>query len=108
MVDVTEEYLKKFPLGLQKCLQNENEKARFSDEICSDFEPVKVYRGIGHTDRIVPEDFLGNVDRADACNIEMPERNRKRHKWHSHHNWYLFAGANEDVISGFTVEKMEQ
>lgn len=93
------------------------------------------------------------MDRADACNIEMPERNRKRHKCHavsvnedlaemkkslkipnkrqriegiavgmmrsefgpadfekghSHHNWYLFAGANEDVISGFTVKKMEQ
>ena len=140
MVDVTEEYLKKFPLGLQECLQNENEKAKFSDEICGDFESVKVYRGIGHTDKIVPEDFLSNVDRADACDIEMPERNRKKHKFHAvsvnedlesmkkalkipnkrqkiegiavgmmksefgpadfeegytHHNWYLFEGANK-------------
>lgn len=152
MVDVTEEYLKKFPLGLQKCLQDENEKARFSEEICSEYEPIEVYRGIGHTDKIVPEDFLGNVDRADACDIKMSERNRMKHKFyavsvnedlaalkksitipnkrlkiegiavgimssdfgpadfekgHSHHNWYLFAGANEEAMKGFRVEKME-
>lgn len=84
MIELSEEYLSRFPIQLRECLlRNKKEKEAFKCEVCDDFPDYIVYRAIHSNDRIDENDFLGNAEEADVLGLPFNNRNRQKHKWHA-------------------------
>ena len=84
MIELSEEYLSRFPIQLRECLaRNEKEKEAFGREVCDDFPDYIVYRAIHSNVKIDENDFLGNAEDADVLGLSFSDRNRKKHIWHA-------------------------
>ena len=69
---LTEDYLKRFPSGLRKCLeQHPEEKRKFHDGTITDqYNTRKVYRGIRSERGISADDFLGNIETSERLHLK--------------------------------------
>lgn len=147
--ELTDEYLAQFPVTLQKCFDNNQDRRRnFASEIVKDYKDLPVYRAVKHSDKVLSVDFLGNAEKYDLDGQEYSERWARKYKNHSvsvnesteeliettkfpnnhitgiakgymkckygpadfesnktHHNWYLFDGANKEVCKEFIIDK---
>lgn len=80
---LTEEYLQRFPSGIQNCLNNDKARQSFAEEIVTDFEDIEVYRGIELQNKIQPSDFLGNVEKRELDGQKYPEKWKSDFHFHS-------------------------
>ena len=90
MCEITKEYLERFPAGLRDCLQSEEEMKKFSESVFFDYDDRKVYRAIHNSNKVVPNDFLGNADTAKVYGTKVATRNLKKYIFHS-------VSVNDDI-----------
>ena len=60
-IEVTQEYLRRFPISMQECLANEEQRQFFCKTVFDKYHPIRVYRLIHSANQIDEYDFLDNV-----------------------------------------------
>lgn len=80
---VNDDYIKRFPISLQKCLQNSENRTQFENTIVTDYEDRLVYRGIVNPMEITPDDFLNNEDSYSSEGKTVSKKQKERLDFHS-------------------------
>ena len=88
MDEQDERRISRLPKQLLNCLENEDKKGAFIDEVKFCYEDVLVYRGISEVDKISKNDFLGNVE------TNQLKRKKPRYKINDYRNHGVSVNEN--------------
>lgn len=75
--------MKRFPKILRKCLDDPEARQKFSEEVETEFDEIKVYRAVGRHNEISASDFLGNIEKRIQDGEKCPEKRVRDFHWHS-------------------------
>lgn len=80
---LTEEYLQRFPATLRACLEGEEKRDSFAEEIVTDYQNIEVYRAVANADKVLGADFLGNVEKRQLDGQPCSKRWIRNYHYHS-------------------------
>lgn len=95
---LTDEYLKRFPVSLRACLEDEEKKTSFAEEIITDYSDLEVYRAVTNADKVTSTDFLGNVEKRQLDGQPCSKRWIRDYHYHS-------VSVNESIKELIKVTK---